>query len=66
MVLFLNEPSANPAAYIFTAKSRSEDTNLIVFPIYEVERGEYLVRIQIDGAESPLEVDTNPASNTFE
>lgn len=66
IVLFLNERASNPAAYIFVAKPRIEDTNIITFPIYEVKRGEYLVRVQIDGAESPLEVDTNPESSTFE
>jgi len=66
VVLFLNERASTPVAYIFVAKPRSEDTNIIKFPIYEVKRGEYLVRVQIDGAESPLEVDTNPESNTFE
>ncbi len=63
--LFLNERSAS-AAYIFNPNSRNEDTNVVVFAIHEVKCGEYLVRVQIDGAESPLEVDTNPESDTFE
>ena len=66
VLLFLNERASNPAAYIFIAELRSEDANLIVFPINDVKGGEYLVRVQIDGAESPLEVDTNPNSDRFE
>lgn len=65
--LVLNERSQhNPEAYIFAANSRSDNTNELVFSIRDVKKGEYLVRIQIDGAESPLEVDTNPESQTFE
>ena len=65
ILLFLNERSAS-AAYIFNPNTRNEDTNVVVFPIHEVLGGEYLVRVQIDGAESPLEVDTNPESDRFE
>jgi hypothetical protein len=65
--LVLNERSQhNPEAYIFAANSRSDDTHELVFSIRDVKKGEYLVRIQIDGAESPLEVDTDPESQTFE
>ena len=59
-LLFLNERSNNnPVSYIFAAKAREEDTNAVVFQIFNVKEGEYLVRVQIDGAESPLEVDTD-------
>ncbi len=67
VLLFLNERSlSNPAAYIFTAHSRNEDANVVVFPICDVKPGDYLVRVQVDGAESPLYVDTNPDSETYE
>ena len=33
-------------------------------PIRDVKPGEYLVRLLIDGAESQLEVDTEPGSPT--
>jgi hypothetical protein len=65
VLLFLNERAAS-AAYIFNPNSRNQDSNIVVFPIQEVKGGEYLVRVQIDGAESPLAVDTNPESDTFE
>ncbi len=65
--LFLNERSASKeAAYIFTANSQSVDSNVVMFTVNDVKKGEYLVRVQIDGAESPLEVDTQVVSETFE
>ncbi|RCJ17838.1 hypothetical protein A6770_33625 [Nostoc minutum NIES-26] len=65
VLLFLNERSHdNPAAYILAARSRLEDSYFVSFPISDVKAGEYLVRVQIDGAESPLEVDTYPNSET--
>lgn len=58
VLLFLNERSSNnPVGYIFTAKPRDEPIDTVVFPILDVKGGEYLIRVQIDGAESPLEVD---------
>ncbi|RCJ29413.1 hypothetical protein A6770_22025 [Nostoc minutum NIES-26] len=65
--LFFNERSASKeAAYIFTADSQSVDSNVVMFTVNDVKKGEYLVRVQIDGAESPLEVDTQLESETFE
>jgi len=59
-LLFLNQQSnSNPMSYIFAAKLREGDTNTIVFGILNVKAGEYFVRVQIDGAESPLEVDAD-------
>jgi hypothetical protein len=59
-LLFLNQRSNNnPVSYIFAAKAREEDTNTVVFQIFNVKEGEYLVRVQVDGAESPLEVSTD-------
>lgn len=68
VVLLLNEWSIdNPVAYIFDAlKRRQNCTKSITFAIKGVKPGEYLVRIQVDGAESMLNVDTNPDSATFE
>jgi hypothetical protein len=67
VVLLLNELSTErPAAYSFDAAPREADTNSLAFAIYEVKAGEYLVRVQVDGAESLLNVDTDPDSPTFE
>jgi hypothetical protein len=43
-----------------------ETTTNLSFPVpNNFQTGEFLLRVQVDGAESPLEVDTNPASPTF-
>ena len=66
VVLLLNEfqpPSDRPArAYTFSAPPRNEptdpdETNSITVPISGVEPGTYLVRVQVDGAESTLGFD---------
>lgn len=66
VVLLLNERSAtDPAAYTFIDEARPTDTDSIEIAISDVKAAEYLVRVQVDGAESPLTVDTNPVSPTF-
>ena len=76
VVLMLNEfnpPSDRaPRAYSFKAPPDNgiedeevDETPAITFPITGVEPGEYLVRVQVDGAESTLTVDTDPDSPTF-
>lgn len=59
-----------PLAYSFNAPSRTlasppGPTENLTIPITGVRAGTYLARVQVDGAESPLIVDTNPASPTF-
>lgn len=67
VLLLLNENTAeNPAAYSFSVALRPEDhveSETIQIPISGVKPGTYLVRIQVDGAESPL--DLNPGSENF-
>ena len=43
-----------------------ETTDHIVFSVAGLQPGTYLVRLQIDGAESMLDVDMNPTSPTFD
>ncbi|MBI9048815.1 MAG: DUF4255 domain-containing protein [Anaerolineaceae bacterium] len=74
VVLLLNEfnpPSSGPArAYrfdvSFTPPSPS-DTSVasIVARVEDVAAGDYLVRVQIDGAESPLDPGTDPVNAPF-
>ena len=69
IVLMMNEynlDSENPIGYLFTSPTRRETTAVVTIPIREVKPGEYLIRIQIDGAESMLEVDSDPESTTYE
>ncbi len=66
-VIKLNERTVNePAIYSFSVQKLNEDTNEPSFSIQGVKPGEYLVRVQVDGAESMLQVDRNPNSPTFE
>lgn len=46
-----------PATYLFDATKRQEPMSTLHFAVSDVKPGEYLVRVLIDGAESPLEAD---------
>jgi hypothetical protein len=66
VIIILNEWSRQDAdAYMEKASRRRETTQSVQFTLDRVEPGDYLVRIQINGAESLLEVDHNRASATF-
>jgi Pvc16 N-terminal domain len=66
VLLLLNEWSVeNPKIYVFTVPSRQIDTDNLQISVADVCAGEYLVRLQIDGADSLLEVDTQSESPTF-
>jgi hypothetical protein len=61
-VLLLNEllpiaspPDAVAAAYSFPAPAFEHDTNTVTFDVAGLPDGTYLVRMQVDGVESPLE-----------
>ncbi|MBN3906541.1 MAG: DUF4255 domain-containing protein [Nostoc sp. NMS1] len=55
VVLLLNEVSVNsPVAYSFLVAPRTEDTDAINIPVKNIKPGTYIVRVQVDGAESPL------------
>lgn len=62
----LNPPDTRPArAYRFDALPRHDppdppESDSLTFPIAGVLPGDYLVRVQIDGAESPLEFSPDP------
>jgi hypothetical protein len=56
--LLLNELTAtDPDNYTFPATPLTAASPTLVFPVRQVRPGTYLVRIQVDGAESRLEVD---------
>jgi hypothetical protein len=64
VLLLLNEiKDKAPEAYTFMAEPRNTDVNALTIPISGVKAGDYFVRLQIDGAESLL--DLNPASPEF-
>jgi hypothetical protein len=50
---------------MFKASPREEEAVELTIPVEKLKAGEYLVRVQVDGAESLLNSDTNPDSPTF-
>jgi Pvc16 N-terminal domain len=51
---------------IFRAKERDMPTQMLAFPFEQLQPGEYLIRVQVDGAGSGFIVDTDSASVTFD
>jgi hypothetical protein len=60
-LLELLEAVAPMAAHLFDAGVIDTATNTLVFDIPGVAPGDYLVRIRVDGAESPLQLDAHGA-----
>ncbi|WP_138504259.1 DUF4255 domain-containing protein [Nostoc sp. PA-18-2419] len=55
VVLLLSDVSAQSlVAYSLLVEPRAEDTDAITIPIKNVKPGTYIVRVRVDGAESPL------------
>jgi len=74
VALLLNEfdpPSSRPArSYRFDVDvepAHPGDTAVtpLVIPVKDVASGSYLVRLQVDGAESPLDVDSDPGNPRY-
>ncbi|NER81112.1 MAG: DUF4255 domain-containing protein [Leptolyngbya sp. SIO1D8] len=66
-IISLNERNIEaPNAYVFECDRIDETTATLTFQAELLQPGEYLVRLQVDGAESVLQVDQNPQSPTFE
>jgi hypothetical protein len=64
--LLLNEWSVdNPKIYVFSVPPRQHDTDRLTIAVQDIHAGEYLVRLQIDGADSLLDVDSQLDSPTF-
>ncbi|MEM8612441.1 MAG: DUF4255 domain-containing protein [Cyanobacteria bacterium P01_H01_bin.105] len=61
--LLLNDQERDTQVYVCKGEQRTADTHYLTFPLKEIRAGTYLVRVQIDGAESPLEVDLPEAEN---
>ncbi len=57
-VLLLNRvPGAPPSAHVFANSPAPTDGSNISFTISGVSAGDYLARVQVDGAESPVVLD---------
>jgi Pvc16 N-terminal domain len=52
-------------SFIFKARDRGADTHTLTFPFENLQPGEYLIRVQVDGADSELQVDTKSGSPTI-
>ncbi|NET48971.1 MAG: DUF4255 domain-containing protein, partial [Merismopedia sp. SIO2A8] len=66
VAIALNEWSTQaPASYMLDADPHTNDAQEIVVTFQDVKPGDYLIRVIVDGAESPLETDTNPDSPTY-
>jgi hypothetical protein len=58
----------NAAGQVVTDPTKAADTDstdTITFALTGVAAGTYLLRVQVDGAESELQIDTDPQSPTF-
>jgi hypothetical protein len=65
VILHLNERSTRkPASYSFEAPPCAVDSTSIRIHVNDVKPGDYLVRLQVDGAESLLEVNSDANSPT--
>lgn len=65
--LLLNQQNVpHPENYVFNTNRQTEATSSLVFSVKDIEPGEYLVRVQIDGAESPLKWEENSQSSRYE
>lgn len=68
-VLLLNQADGDgtrpPAGYHLPARSPATGSTLR-FALRGVAAGDYLVRLEVDGVSTALEVDTDPASPTFD
>lgn len=63
--LLTSETKDSLTSFIFRAQDRQTDTHQLTFPFERLEPGEYLIRVQIDGADSELKVDTESKSPTL-
>ncbi|WP_204150142.1 DUF4255 domain-containing protein [Leptolyngbya sp. CCY15150] len=65
-VLLNGQLGETPSSYIFSAMKRDQVTQTMSFFLQNVPHGSYLVRVQVDGAESRLTIDDRPDSSTFD
>jgi len=65
VTLLLNEATLTPAAYSFSLQPLASNMSTLTFAITGVQGGgtAYFIRVSVDGAESPLNLD--PGSPTF-
>lgn len=66
LALMLNHIADNETtAYTLWAPLRDNDSDQLEFPVDDLEPGEYLVAVQVDGIESVHDLDMDPDSPTY-
>jgi len=63
--VFLELLQNSVVVFRFAAEERETDTSTLDTHVVGVDAGSYIVRLRIDDAESPVEIDTNPMSPTY-
>ena len=66
MISLYEWSTQQPATYLMEAPPRTEDSDQLTIAVQGIQPGTYLVRLIIDGAESPLDIDPDPASPTYQ
>jgi hypothetical protein len=68
VTLLLNSlvDAATPSACSFAVPRRTADSGSLAIAVAGIAQGSHLVRLQVDDAESPLIVDADPASPTYQ
>jgi hypothetical protein len=59
-------PTGGGKSRSFQVTSPAADTDTLLIQVPGTPLGEYLVRLRVDGADSPLIADDNPASPTYQ
>jgi Pvc16 N-terminal domain len=62
-LLLVQDAAADAEAFSFPADARTAETNQLRFTVSGLPAGTYFFRVQVDGAESPVDLD--PASGAF-
>ncbi len=57
VTLLLNPVGATSQTLSFAASTRLADTDTVAFPVSDFVLGDYLIRVEVDGAQSPLTQD---------
>ena len=66
LTLLLNERSGDATgSYSFALEPPAGDLATVLFPIADVETGDYFVRLRVDGAESPMQIEDDEDDPAF-
>ncbi len=66
MISLYEWSTQQPASYLIEVPPRPHDADQLTALVRGIQPGTYLVRLIIDGAESPLDIDSDPTSPTYQ